>query len=54
MFGKVLNRIPRAKDYSSNLSRLSTKRHTNNEINGKEFRERAAAIASNPQKPKEQ
>ncbi len=54
MFGKVSNRIPRIRDYSVNVNRLSSKRHINNEINGKDFRERAAAIASNPPKPKEQ
>ena len=54
MFGKVSNRIPRIRDYSVNVNRLSSKRHINNEINGKDFRERAAAIASNPSKPKEQ
>lgn len=54
MFGKISNRIPRIKDYSINASRLSSKRYINNEINGKEFRERAAAIANNPPKPKEQ
>jgi hypothetical protein len=46
--------IPRVKDYSSNVGRLSSKRHANNEINGKYFRERAAANLNNPQKPKEQ
>ena len=51
---KVPTYIPRIKDYSRNVGRLSSKRHINNEINGKDFRERATANLNNPQKPKEQ
>ena len=54
MFGKVSNRIPRIRDYSVNVNRLSSKRHINNEINGKDFRERAAINTDNSSKSKEQ
>ena len=51
---KIPTHIPRIKDYSNNANRLSTKRHINNQINGKDFRANNASSPVNNAKTKEQ
>ena len=46
--------ITRIRDYSNNVNRLSSKRHYNNYINGKDFREKSLQNPTIYLKPKEQ
>lgn len=46
--------ITRIRDYSNNVNRLSSKRHYNNYINGKDFREKILQNPTAQLKPKEQ
>ena len=46
--------ITRIRDYSNNVNRLSSKRHYNNYINGKDFREKSLQSPTAQLKPKEQ
>ena len=54
MFKFTNGSITRIRDYSNNVNRLSSKRHYNNYINGKDFREKSLQNPTIYLKPKEQ